>query len=395
MPSLTPPKPANEQPALILDTPEPVEEVEPSAAQAMLDPISPSRELEIGSTAKQFLGDVTTFNPNSPRFGEMLADVRNLAAKEIVASSAGANRLLDRSAASIKSKGGDSSSKVIATLSDLRSTVQDLTPNAADLSTGAKILGFLPGGNRIRKYFQKYETAQEKLDGIVASLTAGATELQRDNAELENEKRKLWDAMGSLNEYIVLAQKMDGELVTSIDTLRSSGNIDAANTLETKMLFEVRQRQQDLLTQLAVAVQGYMAMDLTQKNNIELVKGVERAKTTTLFALRTAIITAQALDSQVKVLEALDKTKEVTENVILSTSAMLRDNTLRVQQKAVEPAVAIDTLTRAFDDIYATLDAIDTFRQQANTVMQGNITALTTQLERAKPKLEEARALDA
>lgn len=392
---LTPPKPADEQPAFALDTPEPVEQVEPSGAQAMLDPIPAARELQIGSEAKKFLGDLEEFNPNNPKFGEMVADVQSLGAKEIVEASSGTNRLLDRSVASIKSKGGDASSKVVSTLSDLRATVQDLTPNAADLTTGQKILGFIPGGNKIRKYFQKYESAQEKLDGIVKSLVAGQTELQRDNASLENEKRNLWTTMGSLNEYVVLAQKMDGELVSRIDALRLAGNAAAADAIDTKLLFEVRQRQQDLLTQLAVAVQGYMAMDLTQKNNDELIKGVTRARTTTIFALRTAIITAQALDSQTRILQQLDAVKATTEATILATSEMLKNNTLRVQQKAVEPAVAVETLTRAFDDIYATLDAIDDFKRNSNQVMQGNIDALTTQLERAKPKLDEARALEA
>ena len=35
------------------------------------------------------------------------------------------------------------------------------------------------------------------------------------------------------------------------------------------------------MTQMAVSVQGYMALDLVRKNNLELIKGVDRAQTTT------------------------------------------------------------------------------------------------------------------
>ena len=53
-------------------------------------------------------------------------------------------------------------------------------------------------------------------------------------------------------------------------------------------LFYTRQRTQDLLTQMAVTVQGYLALDLVKKNNVELVKGVDRASTTTVSALPVA-----------------------------------------------------------------------------------------------------------
>ena len=43
------------------------------------------------------------------------------------------------------------------------------------------------------------------------------------------------------------------------------------------MLFYVRQKHQDLLTQLAVSIQSYLAIDIIIKNNIELIKGVDRA----------------------------------------------------------------------------------------------------------------------
>jgi len=42
-----------------------------------------------------------------------------------------------------------------------------------------------------------------------------------------------------------------------------------------------------------------------RKNNIELIKGVDRATTTTIAALRTAVIVAQALGNQKLVLDQI------------------------------------------------------------------------------------------
>jgi len=56
------------------------------------------------------------------------------------------------------------------------------------------------------------------------------------------------------------------------------------------MLFYVRQKVQDLTTQLAVSVQGYLALDVIRRNNLELIRGVDRATTTTVSASGPAVI---------------------------------------------------------------------------------------------------------
>src|SRR3546814_3938459 len=70
---------------------------------------------------------------------------------------------------------------------------------------------------------------------------------------------------------------------------------------------------------MAVTVQGYLALDLVKKNNVELVKGVDRASTTTVSALRTAVTVAQALTNQKLVLEQITALNTTTANIIDST----------------------------------------------------------------------------
>jgi len=395
---LTPPDAEKPSAPIVLDAPPAVEIVQEDAATGMLPEVDPSRKLEIGNQAKGFVTDLVKFNPNDPAFAAKISDIQNLAQKEIVIAGAGTSRLLERKQSSVagaKASGGDATIRVANTLADLRNTVTDLTPNAADLTGVQKFLGFIPGGKKITRYFRKYESAQAQLDNIVKSLLAGQDELQKDNASLQQEKQNQWNTMLQLREYIVLAEGIDREIVLEIERLKQSGNLQAANQIETDMLFVVRQRHQDLLTQLAVSVQGYMAMELVRKNNVELIKGVDRARTTTITALRTAVIVAQALDTQKLVLDQIDAVNEATNKTILATSAMLKQNTTRVHEQATNSGVSVETLTKAFDDIFSTMDAIDTFKAEANAKMEVTIGALSAQLDRAKPQLERARALEA
>lgn len=386
--TLTPPEPHE---GLSLSAEKPVAEVQANdELSSFLPKIETGRELEIKQQAKTYAKEVVQLNPNSPQFEQRIQDINGLAKNEIVRSGKGTSRLLDRSLADAKRDGGSTSVRVGNALNDLRSTVEDLTPNPSDLNPAKKILGFIPGGKRITRYFQKFESAQSQIDAIIKSLLSGQDDLLRDNAALAQERAELWDSMVSINEYIALASNLDAEISQEIDTLKNRGEVEKAKQFESEFLFPVRQRRQDLMTQLAVAIQGYMAMELVRKNNVELIKGIDRARTTTIFALQTAITVSQALDTQRMNLDKIDAVNDATNKAIESTSVMLRQQTARVHEQAVNSGVSVDTLAKAFDNIFATIEEVENFKSEANKSMEVTINGLQQQLTRAKPQLERA-----
>lgn len=390
---LTPPEDTGGEAGLVLRAPDAPEIVTADDAPGMV-PVPAERQTEIQRQAREFVAEVASMDPRSPQFTEKVEGISAIASTEMTTSGSFSSRMLERSSTSVagsKRSGSSSQVKVAATLGDLRSTVEDLTPNQADLGVGRKILGFIPGGNKLAKYFQKYESAQTQLDAIIKSLMSGQDELLKDNASLAGEKVQLWETMQQLSEYAVFAKALDAATVEKIDAMRSSGKIDEASKLESDVLFTVRQRHQDILTQLAVSVQGYLAMDLIRKNNVELIKGVDRARTTTIAALRTAVVVAQALANQKMVLDQIDAINTTTNNMILQTSEMLRDQTTRIHEQASSSGVSVETLQKAFDNVFATMDSIDTFRAQAATNMAGTVAALETGIQRARPYLERSR----
>jgi uncharacterized protein YaaN involved in tellurite resistance len=279
-------------------------------------------------------------------------------------------------------------------LVELRATVTELDPNRADLTGAKRLLKFLPGSDRIQRYFAKYETAQSHLNAIIKSLDSGQDELRKDNAAIETEKANMWKAMGKLSEYNQLAAALDQAVEQKVAEVEAAGRTDEANTLRSDALFAIRQRHQDILTQMAVAVQGYMALDLVRKNNVELIKGVDRAQTTTVAALRTAVIVSQALARQRLVLDQISALNATTSNLIESTSEQLRVQGTAINQQAASSTIDIQKLQTAFENVFQTMDAIDTFRAQAIDSMAQTVTALEGQIERAKPYLERTRRGD-
>ncbi|MDR7081814.1 uncharacterized protein YaaN involved in tellurite resistance [Arthrobacter ginsengisoli] len=389
---LTPPEAAAATP-LVLNAPESIDIVKVDDAPGMV-PVPAERQQEINAQARAFISEVSAMSPFSPEYSSKIDGINRLAGQQLVASASTSSRLLERSSTSLagaKKSGSNAQVQVASTLGELRSTVEDLTPNNSDLSVGRKILGIIPGGNKLAKYFQKYESAQTQLDKIIKSLMAGQDELLKDNASLAQEKTQLWETMQGLSEYAVFAKALDTATASRIDEMKLQGQIEEAGKLDSDVLYPIRQRHQDILTQLAVSVQGYLAIDMIRKNNTELIKGVERARTTTISALRTAVIVAQALANQKMVLDQIDAINTTTNNMILKTSEMLKDQTARIHQQAASSGVSVETLQKAFDNVFQTMDAIDTFRSQANKSMEGTVQALETGLERARPYLDRVR----
>jgi len=390
-PATTAPAAAPTSGALVLAPPQPVAVVAPEQAADAV-PIEDAKQVELRSKANAFVGELTALDTKSPAFAQKVSSITSMGDKEMRSSAAVSNRMLDRPAAAM-GKGGkaDAQVRVSNTLIDLRRTVTDLDPNRADLTGVKKVLKWLPGGDKIDRYFDKYKSAQSHINAIIKALDSGQDELRKDNAAIETEKANLWTLMGKLREYNELAAALDGALTDKIAELEAAGRTDDANTVRADALFPVRQRRQDIQTQMAVAVQGYMALDLIRRNNLELIRGVDRAQTTTVAALRTAVMVSQALGRQKLVLDQITALNTVTSNLIESTSEQLRIQGAAINQQAAESTIDVAKLQAAFDNVFQTMDALDTFRTQAVDSMAQTIQALEGQIERAQPYLERTR----
>lgn len=377
--------------ALVLAPPQPVVVVKPEQAAGAV-PLEDAKTVELRSKADAFVAELVSLDTKSPAFAQKVSSITSMGDREMQSSAQVSNRMLERPAAAMGKGGkGDAQTRVSNTLVDLRRTVTDLDPKGADLTGVKKVLKWLPGGDKIDRYFDKYRSAQSHLDAIIKALASGQDELRKDNAAIETEKANMWSLMGKLREYNELAAALDAAIEQKVAELEAAGRTEDANTVRSDALFPVRQRRQDIQTQMAVAVQGYMALDLIRRNNLELIRGVDRAQTTTIAALRTAVIVSQALNRQKLVLDQINALNTVTSNLIESTSEQLRIQGAAINEQAASSTIQIEKLQAAFDNVFATMDAVDTFRVQAVDSMAQTIQALEGQIERARPYLERTR----
>jgi uncharacterized protein YaaN involved in tellurite resistance len=356
-----------------------------------LVPVDPSVQDEMARRAAEYVGSLAALDARSPEFAGKVGEIAGLGASEMRGAAAQSNRMLERTLRSLPDKGGDAQSHVAGSLVELRRVVEDLDPRDLPASKGRKFLSKLPGGNKLRDHVAKYASSQTTLNKIVGSLRGGQDELRRDNAALQTERVRLWETMGKLQEYVVLTQALDTAVEEHIAGAEAVDPAQA-DTLRADVLFPVRQKHQDLLTQLAVCAQGYLAMDVVRRNNDELIKGVDRAATTTVSALRISVMLASALENQRKVVDQVNALRGTTEDLIRGNAEMLATQSGEIQRIAADPAVGAETLRTAFQQIYRTLDAIDTYKVRATESMAATVESLTSELQHASAYLERSRS---
>jgi uncharacterized protein YaaN involved in tellurite resistance len=372
---------------LKLEAPEVVAPVAPAEASGLV-PVDDSIKSRLDQVVDKFVGELVAADSNSPEFGKKVDELTNMGRKEIAQAAGQSNRFLDRPVKAI-----DKDSGIGADLTELRRTVEELDPGRqGNLSRPRKILGIIPFGNRIGNYFQKYQSAQTHISKILNSLASGKDELLMDNAAIDTERAALWKAMGQLEQMIHISKALDAKLEEKANELDSTDPAKAKAIRETA-LFYTRQRTTDLLTQMAVTVQGYLALDLVKKNNVELVKGVDRASTTTVAALRTAVTVAQALTNQRLVLEQITSLNTTTANVIDSTGNMLKNQTGEIHQQAASATIPLETLQRAFQNIYDTMDTIDRFKLEALGNMKQTVDSLSKEVEKSRGYIARAEGV--
>lgn len=291
-------------------------------------------------------------------------------ALETMQNSSRKNSLLQTTIGNL-SKEGEDGSTVSNSLADLHREIKDLDPSLINFSSDGLLSKIV---NPIKRYFQKYEKADGVIKDILVSLDKGKNTLKNDNTTLDIEEEALRELTKKLNNELALAIAMDEEISRRLDEEKSKGiEEEKLKFIQEEILFPLRQRIMDMQQMVVVNHQGIVAMEVIKRNNRELIRGVDRAKTVTVTALRTAVMVASALYNQKIVLKKIEILNETTSNIISSTGKMLKEQGAEVQKQATEANINPDSLKQAFQDAISALEDISTFKAQALPKMHETI----------------------
>ena len=317
-------------------------------------------------------------------------------ARETQRQCAAQSRMLQQPIRELASKGEDGGA-VANALVELKTQVEELDPGKVDFDAGwvTRLIGRIPGvGTPLKRYFSRFESAQTVIDAIDRSLVEGRAQLARDNVTLEEDQKRMRSLTRSLAGDIALAQALDTKLAYALEREIDPGDSERRTFVETELLFALRQRVMDLQQQLAVNQQGVLAIEIIRRNNIELMRGVDRARQVTMSALQVAVTVALALENQKLVLNRVSALNQTTSGLIASTAAQLKTQGVEIHRQAASATLDIEALKSAFSDINEAIDDIATYRREALPAMAQSIMELDelgAEAERSIERMERTQ----
>ncbi|MBO5573632.1 MAG: toxic anion resistance protein [Clostridium sp.] len=361
-----------------------VEEVKEKVAEELA--VSDERQETVDETAKkkveEIMGtDISVFEDRknlTTAFEEFGADVMRKTESK--------NSILSKRMGEL-SKAGSESGEVAKGLQELAEQMKGLDPSLVDFDQKG-LFGKI--SNPVKRYFDKYKTADAQIADIVKSLENGKKMLKNDNVTLEIEQADMRALTKELNEKIAMGNALDQYLSNAVENKKAEGGEEEkVRFVEEEVLFPLRQRIMDFQQMQVVSQQGCVAMDVIRRNNNELIRAVDRAETVTVSSLRTAVTVAGALYNQRIVLEKVNLLNESTNRMIASTAEMLKTQGVEIQKQSSEAMISTETLRKSFEDTLQAMTDISNYKLEALPRIRKTIEEFKELADMGEQKLQQ------
>lgn len=160
--------------------------------------------------------------------------------------------------------------------------------------------------------------------GLVHSLEREKESVERVLIAIETDKRKIQDAERGLDYALALIRACSAALEAAVREL-STEQPDRAQFLSQTLLPRLVERERDVAMHIAITQHGIMALKLIADGQAALGDAIDRARNTSVAALRTAIAARRAVVRNRDLLEqaeALDNTASAAQTAPQSDRAV-------------------------------------------------------------------------
>jgi uncharacterized protein YaaN involved in tellurite resistance len=330
--------------------------------------IDPAQAERVERTVAEYVETAASLDPGGQRFLRTVATIDRLGQREFTAAAAMSARTLERR---LDVERGLLTAKapLAHQLSELRKLVDELNPARIGLGRKRSRGPFGLGAqrdelNELADYFERFTRSQDRVEAILQTLAEGRFALERDSALLGQEQVSLAAVMETLRENAYLTGRLDVALAARIDVI-ARADPERADCLRSDLLYAIRRRRQEILTQLAVAMQGYASLQILDETNEEMARAIATATTTTAAALRTAVMVAHAVAGQRMALEQMEAAAAASGAMADDAKALLERQSAAVRSVMADAGSRVALLQHAWDDIFGALDRVDVQKEEA------------------------------
>ena len=226
---------------------------------------------------------------------------------------------------------------------------------------------------------------EAQVENIIEALLAGKDKLQEDNIMLEQLKETAKKRIADLEVQIETGKTLNEMLEQEMTKEEWRDHPTALQKGQEKVISRIKNMTQAVM----VLQQSLASVDLILDNNEKLEEAIFNAITMTKNIITVTASIQLALGNQRKVITAVQNVNETTENMILKNAEMLKTNTEDTLKTLEEPAVAIETFKKAYEDVYSAIQLTEESNERIVQTGKKFIAELDQLNEQMKRKLLE------
>jgi len=348
--------------------------------------ISPSDKEKINEKAIELLAYLA--EKDAVQIREILENITFEDIKRLENSSA----LLSTKISALQNIESDKTHSISRSLVKLNNELANINPHKFKPS---KILSFLPFvGKPINAYLKKFKTAKTMIDETLSHLDEGSKLLKEDNVVLQNDKEFYKQSALSLQKKAIVFE----QLVRAIEQNLSKFNPEERKFYENNLLLNLNKKARSIYEILAVTSQGFLSSDQIVNTNYELIDNISNIKIVTKRALEIGVAMAVSLENQKNVMEAIEKTKSLANEMILQNAQKMNSQTNEIFEMSSKGVLNLEILKEAFNQIDEAMNKMDNLKTQSlqnlKTELE-NLKEITNRLDekvKANQKLENFKS---
>ncbi|PRO66869.1 toxic anion resistance protein [Alkalicoccus urumqiensis] len=268
-------------------------------------------------------------------------------------------------------------------LGRLKEVVAELEPDYLQEGRFKQFLSKLVRRSPIEKYAQKYQTVETEVNTIIDALLHGKDKLQEDTVMLHQLKDTAKERIEALNGQISVGKELNTMLEAELAKPEWQDDPSPIQKGQQKVLSRVKNMQQAVL----VLQQSLASVDIIVENNDKLEEAIFNSITMTKNIVTVTASIQLALSNQKQVIDAVQNVNRSTEQMLINNAEMLKSNTEQTLKTLEEPAVAMETFRKAYEDVYAAIEMTEQSNERIITSSKKFISEMDELNEQMERKL--------
>ena len=252
---------------------------------------------------------------------------------------------------------------------------------------------------QIKRLMARYSKVETNINKIERELEGHKVQMMKDIAIFDQMYEKNIEYFKELSLYIIAGNKKLGQLKTEVlpalhqkaeetseqnDAQAYNDMINIVNRFEKKLY--------DLKTTRIISIQMAPQIRLIQNNDTELVDKIQSSLTNTIPLWKNQMIIALGLANANKALEAQEKVTNLTNEMLVKNSELLKQGTVKIAKESERGIVDLETVKKTNQDLMDTIDSLIKIHEegsQKRAEAEGELNKIEGEL---KAKLLELKA---